>query len=290
MPEYLAPAKLDDALKIKGQRGANARVIAGGTDLILRMRDGVYSPELLLDLRKVSLNTISSHSNHTHLGSYLTLTQILEHSQLEQSFPALLEACRQFAGPPIRNRATLGGNLVNASPAADLTPSLLAYDADIVLSSSTGERVISLADFFTGPGQTVMQSEEILTQIRLPKMPANTAASFIKLGQRRSMAISIVNLCTRITLDAGGMVSTARIVLGSVAATPVRALEAESLLTGRELTDDLIDQAASKAREATSPITDVRASEDYRSQMIVVLVRRALCANRDILLRDDSND
>ena len=153
MPEYLSPANLDDALKIKGQRGAQARVIAGGTDLILRMRDGVHSTKLLLDLRKVSLNTISSHTGQMHLGAYLTLAQILENSALEHSFPALLDACRQFAGPPIRNRATLGGNLVNASPAADLTPALLAYDADIVLVSSTGERVISLADFFTGPGQ-----------------------------------------------------------------------------------------------------------------------------------------
>jgi carbon-monoxide dehydrogenase medium subunit len=290
MPEYLAPVKLDDALKIKGQRGAQARVIAGGTDLILRMRDGVHSPQLLLDLRKASLNNISSHTGHMHLGAYLTLAQILENSELQNSFPSLLDACREFAGPPIRNRATLGGNIVNASPAADLTPPLIAYDADIVLVSSTGERVISLADFFTGPGQSVIQPEEILTEVCLPITPENTAASFIKLGQRRSMAISIVNLCTRITLDAGGIVNTARIVLGSVAATPVRAIEAESLLTGRELTDDLIDQAARKAREETSPITDVRASEDYRSQMVVVLVRRALCANRDMLLSDDSND
>lgn len=290
MPEYLAPTNLDDALKIKGQRGAQARIIAGGTDLILRMRDGVHSPQLLLDLRKVLLNSISSRTGKMHLGAYLTLAQILENSELEQSFPSLLDACRQFAGPPIRNRATLGGNIVNASPAADLVPPLIAYDADIVLVSSTGERVLSLADFFTGPGQSVMLPEEILMEVCLPITPENTAASFIKLGQRRSMAISIVNLCTRITLDAGGIVNTARIVLGSVAATPMRAIEAESLLTGRELTNDLIDQAARKARQEASPITDVRAGEDYRKQMVEVLVRRALCANRDILLRDDSND
>ena len=290
IPEYIAAASLEDALIIKQEKGADARVIAGGTDLILRMRDAVLSPGLLVDLRQVSLDAISSQAGEIQFGAYVTLSQILEHAETNSMFPALVESCRQFAGPPIRNRATLGGNIVNASPAADLVPPLMAYDANIVLASSTGERVLPLAEFFTGPGQSVMQPDEILTKISLPMMPANTAASFIKLGQRRSMAISIVNLSTRITLDASGLVSAARIVLGSVASTPVRAFEAEAILTGQRLSDDLLISAAAKARQEVSPISDVRASEDYRDRMTEVLVRRALMATRDALGRSGADD
>ena len=165
IPEYIAVASLEDALIIKKEKGADARVIAGGTDLILRMRDAVLTPGLLVDLRQVSLDAISSQAGEIQFGAYVTLSQILEHTETNSMFPALVESCRQFAGPPIRNRATLGGNIVNASPAADLVPPLMAYDANIVLTSSTGRRVLPLTEFFTGPGQSVIRPDEILTKI-----------------------------------------------------------------------------------------------------------------------------
>ena len=289
-PDYKAVESLEDALNIKQEQGADARVIAGGTDLILRMRDRVFSPKLLLDLRRSSLDTISCDASEMRLGAYVTLSQILDDGRIAALFPSLVEACLQFAGPPIRNRATLGGNLVNASPAADLTPPLMAYDAAIVLTSSRGERVLPLVEFFTGPGQSVMQADEILTEIRMPLMPPDTASSFIKLGQRRSMAISIINLSTRLTLGAKGTVSDARIVLGAVAPTPVRAVAAEAVLMDEELTDERISQAAEATRTEISPITDVRASGDYRGRMAEVLVRRALLACRDDLRRSEPND
>jgi carbon-monoxide dehydrogenase medium subunit len=268
-PEYIAPANLGDALRIKHERGAQARVIAGGTDLILRMRDKVLAPDLLIDLKNVSLDTISDSDNGIRLGACVT--------------------CREFAGPPIRNRGTLGGNLVNASPAADLVPPLLAYDANLVLASSSAVRELPLTGFFTGPGQTVMAPDEILTEVRLPSMPAPTASVFIKLGQRRSMAISIVNLAIRLTLDDASRVSAARIVLGAVAPTPIRAGASEALLTGQELSGELIALAAKKASRETSAITDVRASKEYREKMTRVLVRRALESIRDELQRSESS-
>jgi carbon-monoxide dehydrogenase medium subunit len=289
-PEYIAPESLADALKIKQDKGAHARVIAGGTDLILRMRDKVFSPTLLVDLRQVSLDTISCQAGEMRLGAYVTLSQILADDDIAVLFPALVEACRQFAGPPIRNRATLGGNLVNASPAADLAPPLMAYDANIVLASSSGDRVLGLAEFFTGPGQTVMQADEILTAVRLPLMPPDSASKFIKLGQRRSMAISIINLSTRLTLGKKGTVSDARIILGAAAPTPIRAVAAEAVLMGNELSDDRVEEAAIAARKEISPITDVRASRNYRERMAQVLVRRALLASWDDLGRSGSND
>ena len=143
-PAYTAPATLEDALSIKGSYGADARVIAGGTDLILRMRDRVYSPKMLLDLRRLALDTMSIRNGEMRLGAYLSHAQILASSELAAVFPALVEACRPFAGPPIRNRGTVGGNLVNASPAADLVPPLMAYDASVLLVSSKGQRLVPL--------------------------------------------------------------------------------------------------------------------------------------------------
>ena len=281
--EFITPASLDDALSIKKDRGAAARVIAGGTDLILRMRDKVLSPSLLIDLRRLSLDGIVLTDEGLSLGAYVSLSQVLESADIEKYFPALPAACREFAGPPIRNRATLGGNIVNASPAADLVPPLIAYDANIVLSSSGGERVLPLVEFFVGPGQSVIEPGEILTEIRLPLMPTPSAAIFIKLGQRRSMAISQVNVTTRLTVGESGLPVEARIVLGSVAPLPMRAMSAEEMLLGKELSDELLSEAAIKAREEVTPISDVRASESYRLQMTEVLVRRALLATRDEL-------
>ena len=152
VPEFITPASLDDALRIKNERGAEARIIAGGTDLILRMRDKVLLPSTLIDLKKLSLDNFAFTDSGLNLGAYVSLSQVLESVDIEKNYPALPAACREFAGPPIRNRGTLGGNIVNASPAADLVPPLIAYDASIVLSSSRGERVLPLADFFVGPG------------------------------------------------------------------------------------------------------------------------------------------
>ncbi len=283
--EFITPASLVDALSVKKDRGAAARVIAGGTDLILRMRDKVLSPSLLIDLRRLSLDGIALTDEGLSLGAYVSLSQVLESADIEKHFPALPAACREFAGPPIRNRATLGGNIVNASPAADLVPPLIAYDANIVLSSSGGERVLPLAEFFVGPGQSVIEPGEILTEIRLPLMSDPSAAVFIKLGQRRSMAISQVNVTTRLTVGESGLPIEARIVLGSVAPVPLSAVKAEELLQGKELSDEQLNEVARAAREEVTPISDVRASDSYRLQMTEVLVRRALLATRDELAR-----
>ena len=283
VPEYTAPTTLEDALRIKKAAGADARVIAGGTDLILKMRDKVFTPTMLIDLRRISLDTISPTSDAMCFGAYVTQSQLLANADVRKMYPALAEACREFAGPPIRNRGTLGGNIVNASPGADLLPPLLAYDANVVLASSGEDRELPLTEFLTGPGQTTLAPEEILTEIRMPLMPARTASIFIKLGQRRSMAIALVSVAARLTLDAKGVVNEARIVLGAVAPTPIRAPTAENVLTGSQLSDELIEQAAREAQDAATPISDVRAHEPYRKDMTAVLVRRALVAARDEL-------
>ena len=282
-PEYTAPATLAEALHIKEERGADARVIAGGTDLILRMQEQVLSPSMLIDLRRLSMDDIVISADEIRLGAFVSISQLLESVDIARLFPALPAACREFAGPPIRNRGTLGGNIVNASPAADLVPPLIAYDATIVLSCAAGDRVLPLLEFFVGPGQSVIAADEILTEIRLPVMPLLSAATFIKLGQRRSMAISQVSLTTRLSVDDSGVASEVRIALGAVAPVPMRALAAEQLILGKAPSEELFGAAAHKAREEVTPISDVRASRSYRLKMTEVLVRRALLATWDEL-------
>ncbi len=274
--EFLSPTTLADALEIKREHGAAARVIAGGTDLILRMRAQVLTPSLLIDLQQAALNSICLSDKYLELGASLSISEILQNARIEHRFPAIAMACRQFAGPPIRNRATIGGNIVNASPAADLVSPLIAYDAEIILKSANGERTMPLVTFFTDAGKSLLKDDEILTQIRLPLTAASTTAYFIKLAQRNSMAISQLNLTTRLKLDQQGLIETARIVLGSVAAVPMRAVAAEAVLVGEKPSEELFYTAAAQARQEVNPISDIRASREYRLQMTQVLVRRAL--------------
>ena len=287
--DYIAPKSFDDAVKVKEQYGAKARVIAGGTDLLLRMRDKVISPSVLIDLRHTSPDIIQLSDDVLSLGASVSLSQVLENTEITEHFSALQTACREFAGPPIRNRATLGGNIVNASPAADLVPPLIAYDATILLRASSGDRVIPLVEFFRGPGESIMTPNEILTEIRIPLMPTSSATTFLKLGQRRSMAISQVNLTTRLTVDSSDSVIDSRISLGAVAPIPMRAFLAEETLVGEKLSEDLIRVAAQKACDEVTPISDVRASLVYRLEMTEVLVRRALLATWNKLRRTQTS-
>lgn len=277
-PEYLAPQTLDEALKVLKKNKKGAKIIAGGTDLVPRMRSEVLSPELLVDLRLLGLNEIKIKGDWIKIGAGTTHTEILESDILAEHLPALVEAASDIAGPPIRNRGTLGGNLVNASPAADLATPLLVYDAVAVIVNEKGERIVPLEEFFTGPGKTVLKPDEILTEIKIPVVPPRTEAKFIKLGKRKAMAIAVVSVAVRLTLDEGGSISEARIALGSVAPVPLRIKKAEEVLVGQTPGEELFTLAGKTANEETAPITDLRSSADYRKKMVAVLTRRALTA------------
>ena len=275
-PDYSAPRTLEEALQVLGETPEGARVLAGGTDLVPRMRARMVTPSLLVDLRLLALDEINLDGDWLALGACVTQTALIELDLIASHFPTLAEAAREMAGPPIRNRATIGGNLVNASPAADLAPPLLVYDAEVVLAKTGSVRRVPLSEFFTGPGQTVLAPEELLATVRLPLMPPSTAAKFIKLGKRKAMAVAVVDAAARLSLDANGRISQARIALGSVAPTPMRAVGAEALLVGQSPSEELFAEAGQTASEAASPISDLRASAGYRKQMVAVLSRRAL--------------
>jgi carbon-monoxide dehydrogenase medium subunit len=282
-PNYLAPQTLVEALETIGQQTEGVQIIAGGTDLIPRMRTRMVKPSLLVDLRLLGLSGIEIVGDRIRIGASTTHTDILESDLLAEHCPAMVQAARDIAGPPIRNRGTVGGNLVNASPAADLAPPLLIYDGIAVLAKAGTEREVPLAEFFTGPGETVLAPDEILTEIKIPSIPSNTASAFIKLGKRKAMAIAVVSAAVRLTLEEGGRIAQARIALGSVAPIPLRAVQAEAELEGQEPNENLFAEAGQVASSEASPISDIRASADYRKKMVSVLTRRALTTAWDRL-------
>jgi CO/xanthine dehydrogenase FAD-binding subunit len=273
---YIAPASLDELLTALHQHGEDARIIAGGTDLIPQMRLGKFTPRILVDPRCLPLAEIVETGEYIHLGPCFTHTQVLTSPLLKREFPALVDACQQIGGPPVRNRGTLVGNLANASPAADSALPLLVYDAEIVIARFGGERVIPLNEFYLAPGQTQLAVDEFIREIRIPKMPSHTKAFFLKLGNRKAMAIAVASVALRLSLDELGQVIEAHIALGSVAPTPLRAYQAEAILQSNLLNEEIIIHAAQAAQLAASPISDLRASSEYRSKMIAVLTRRAL--------------
>ena len=274
--DYVAPASLQELLAILHQHGGQAKIIAGGTDLVPQMRLGKLVPKILVDPHRLPLVGIAETDEGIHLGACLTHTQALASMLLKSEFLALVDACQQIGGPPVRNRGTLVGNLANASPAADSALPLLVYDAQIVTARFSGERVIPLNEFYLGPGQTQLAVDEFIREIRIPKMPSRTKAVFLKLGNRKAMAIAVASVALRLSLDKTGQVIEARIALGSVAPTPVRAYLAETILQSNPINADVINDAAQAAQQAASPISDLRANSGYRSKMVAVLTRRAL--------------
>jgi xanthine dehydrogenase FAD-binding subunit len=273
---YLATESLEEMLTCLHKYSGEARVIAGGTDLIPQMRYGKRSPGLLLDPLRLQLNQITQSEKYIRLGASFTHSQVLSSDLLQRELPVLVSACQQVGGPAVRNRGTLVGNLANASPAADAALPLLVYNAQVEVASQVGERLIPLYKFFTGPGETCLANDEFIHHILVPKVPPNSKAVFLKLGKRQAMAIAVASVAVRLTFNDSNQVVQARIALGSVAPTPLRAYAAEALLQLRRPDLSLIRHAAQAAQQAASPISDLRASDDYRSKMVMVLTQRAL--------------
>lgn len=263
--------------------GTAGAFLAGGTDLLVQLRRGRIGPRHLIALHRVpGLDGIDVNGAAT-LGACVTHRALEKSPALGGPRQALGEAARLIGGHQVRNVATVGGNLANASPAADLVPCLLALDASATLLGDEGERELPVERFLAGPNLTARRPGELLARVRLPALAPHTATAFLKAGRRRAMEISVACVAVRLTLDpARERCREARIVLGAVAPTAVRARSAEGVLEGQPLTGDVFRRAAEVAREASSPIDDVRASADFRRHLVRVLAQRALlrCAER----------
>jgi len=276
--DYRSVTHLNEAIEILGESGERARIVAGATDLILEIERGVRKGiDILVDITRVpGLDQISLDEDEIiHLGPLVTHNHCVASKLIvERGFP-LAQAAWEVGAPQIRNRGTVAGNLITASPANDTITPLLALGAKVLLKSKAGERVVPLDEFYTGVRRTVMRPDEILVDISFPAMQSNQRGTFIKLGLRRAQAISVVDVAIVLTFQ-DGRVEKAAITLGSVAPTIIHARAAENILVGRKLEEESIEEASRLAEAAACPIDDVRSSADYRNEMIRVCTLRGL--------------
>lgn len=285
---YFTPTSKDETLRLLGEYQARSRIIVGGTDIVLELERGQRAGvDTLIDISRVhGLDKISSSEKMIHLGPSVTHNQVVGSELcINQAFP-LAQACWNVGAPQIRNRGTVGGNLLTASPANDTITPLWALDAQVTLESSArGKRTLTFPQFYQGVRQTALAPDEMLVEISFPALRKNQRGAFLKLGLRQAQAIAVVNVAVVLTFDATSegqqekqTVVDARITLGSVAPTIVRAQEAEAALIGQILTEQSIHRAAELATDAARPIDDIRGSAVYRRLMVGVHTRRALTA------------
>ena len=263
------------------KNGKPSRLLMGGTDVFVQMRDGAFSPAILVDVKHLpGMQSIQKTGNKgLRIGAAVDLNTLAGHPEVVKSFPLLAEAAQSVASYQLRSRATMGGNLCNASPAADTAPAALVLEAILVAQGSNGERRIPAHDFFTGPGQNALQDGEILTGIEIPPTPKGSVGRYLKLGRNAEGDLAIVGVAVLGYADKTSESGFRfRMALSSVAPTPIRVPTAEDILESRTIGDETISAAAQAARKTAKPIDDVRASAGYRSAMVEVHARRALHA------------
>lgn len=277
--EFYSPSSLEEALDLLKRNGANARPLAGGTDLVIQMKRKAVSPGIIISLLEIAeLKGIEKVEGALRVGSTVTHSALENSALLNDGFQILSSSAKQVGSPQIRHRGTLGGNLCNASPAADTSPALLVLGAEVCVVRYKGKRNIPLDLFFLGPGSCAIQEDEILKDVIIPEQPPETLGVYLKLGRRKGMDLALANVAVLVTFEAKGepCISRCRIGLGSVSPTPIRAKNAEEFLRGKVLDEKVIQEAGKYIQSECSPITDIRASSEYRREMVRVLSVRAM--------------
>ena len=280
--EYLEPNTLDEAVFLLSRHG-KADILAGGTDLLVEIKEQIRAPDYVINMKKIpGLNRLDyDAAQGLRFGPLVTAREI-ETSPLTQArYPALRQAAREIGSIQIRNRATIGGNICRASPSADTLPPLIAAGASARIYGPDGERVVLLEDFFTGPGKTVLKPNELVIEVIVPAPARHTSSVYIKHGRRKAMELATVGVAVTLTRD-GDVCRDIRIVLGAAAPTPIRAKRAEAILRGHRLNDRTIETAADTAMSESQPISNVRASAGYRREMVRVLTKRAIALMVDM--------
>ncbi len=273
--EFFKATAPQEACDLLARYGTRARLLAGGTDLMVAINQRQFFPEVLVYIGDSGLNFIKSEGDNLVIGAATPFTDVMGSDLVREKTPLLAEAVSHIASPAIRNVGTIGGNLANASPAADSATALLALGASLRLVSKEGERLVAADEFFTGPGETLLAPTELIQEVIIPAQLKAAKWAYKKLGKRKAQALSIVSAAIYCPLK-GGQCQGARIALGAVAPTPILATEASRLLEAKVLDEKLIDQAAKAAAGATNPIDDVRGSAWYRRRATEAVVRQLL--------------
>ena len=275
--EYFAPKTVEEASKLLLEKGKGAYLLAGGTDIMVKVNHDLIQPKAVIGLKKIEkLNRILyDKKKGLTIGATALLADVASHPDILKYYPAVAYAAQETANVQIRNMGTVGGNLCNAAPSADNAPALIAMGAQIIIGGIKGERKLPLEHFFKGPGLTSIEQGEVVTSIFVPLVPRRSGVSYQHISARGKVDISAVGIGAMVTMD-GSICTRARIVMGAVGPIPMRAPRAEKMITGRELTPDLMAKAGIQAAKESKPISDVRASADYRRKMVAVLTTRAL--------------
>lgn len=274
--EYHQPTSLADAIALLKEYGDQAALLAGGTALLIDMKRGERQPGQMISLWGVpGLVGVRANGNF-RIGALTTISDLADAAASHPSLRALVDSAWLFGGLQVRNMCTVGGNICKASPGADMVPPLLCLDAELRLAGPDGERTTPLDGFLTGPDQTALRPAEVLTEIAVP-LPPRTGTAFLKVMRRHAVDCSIAAAAARVTLAEDRQTClAARIAVGAAAPNPFRAKQAEALLAGKKLDPDLVREAARRARDESRPISDVRASADYRRMLVETLVERAI--------------
>ena len=274
--DYYAPSSVEETSALLAELGPRAKVISGGTDLMVKMKHGLLAPEALVSLKRLEeLRSIEHRPGiGVVIGARATHSDLMNSSLLNEKYLSISQTAHHMAANQVRNIGTIGGNLCNAVPSADLPPILIALGANVKLVGTAGERTVPLEQFFVGPGKTLMNQNEILTEIIIPDQ-ATTGSHYIKFGLRRSGSLAVVGVAVAVTV-AGDTIKEARISLGAVAPTPMRALGAEGYLAGQSIGDDVLAEAGAIASQECKPISDIRGSAEYRRNLVRVFTKRAL--------------
>jgi len=275
---YFAPQKIEEALEILSQYGKEIKVIAGGTDLLVQYYDQLYEINNWLDLKNIKeLKEIKIHQNQMEIGAMVTHAQLEKSEDIKKYFPVLSQAAADIGSPQIRNRGTIGGNIVNASPAGDLLSPLMAYDAQFKLLSVQKEAIISAEAFFIGPKKTLLEPAQLLTRIILSLPPERTYGSWIKIGKRKALVIATITLALVVEMaEDNKIVKDVRICLGSVAPTPIEIKEVREKMIGKNFSQLDFNQLGQIVEDKISPIDDIRGTREYRKDVAKNIMINAL--------------
>ena len=284
--EYFGPKTIKEALTLLKKYGRKAKILAGGTDLLIFISHGRVKTDYVIDLKGVpELSGIKYDAKKgLRIGATTSIRDLETSPIILKRYPVLTEAStREFASIQIRSLATVGGNVCNAAPSADVVPVLMTLGAKARIVGSGGRRTVALDKLFSGPGKTILKNDEILTEIVIPPPGKNSGGHYIKLATRRAMDIAFVGVAAMVqATPKDGVIKDVKIVLGAVAPTPIRAFEAEKILKGKPLETKIAEEAAEAAEAASKPISDVRSSAEYRKEMVRVLTKRAVAKALDV--------